>query len=78
MVDQFAALKKELNDQFEPVVNKLTDDVKKNADILVQLKKSNGSQQNAGQETGDDELRKLEQEGKYKDEKGVVRKHVFV
>ena len=76
--EKFAALKKDLNEQFEPVVNKLTDDVKKNADILAQLKKSNGSQQQEGQETSDDEVAKLEKEGKYKDKEGVVRKHVFV
>jgi len=76
--EQFDALKKELNDQFQPIVNKLNDDVKKNSVILAGLKKSNGIQTQDGQETTpEEEKAELEKQGKYKDEKGVVRTYMF-
>ena len=69
-------IKENMNKAFDDRMVKVEETIKKNADILEALKKSNGSQQQEGQETSEPE-EELAKRGQYKDEKGVVRNHVF-
>jgi hypothetical protein len=65
-----------INTKVDKGFNDLSDKVQKNSDAIADLKKSAGTQQQPGQETTtESEAATLAKEGKYKDEKGVVRKH---
>ena len=73
-------LKKDLNAQLDKTIGDLKDSVKKHETTFAELEKSNGSNQQSGQETDEEkEAAELEKSGKYKDpETGKIRNHAFV
>ncbi len=75
--DVIETVKKELNEKFDKTFNDLSDTIKKHETTFTELKKSKGSEQNAGQET-DEEAAELAKKGQYKDKDGKVRNHILV
>jgi len=70
-------LKKELNDKFDKAFATMQDTVTKHDKTLADLNKSNGSNQQHGQETDDEKKAALEKKGQWIDEAGKVRNHIF-